>query len=209
MQSSTKKQHWEKIYKEKDTTTDVSWYQNNPKTSIELILSTGAGKGASIIDIGGGDSRLVDRLLELKYKKIFVLDISGEALMKIKKRLGEKASSVTWIESDILKFNTKARFDVWHDRATFHFLTKGQDIFRYVKITDRFLKPGGFLIISTFSLSGPKKCSGLDTSRYSDSSMQKAFGEKFNYIKSFERIHETPFNTKQSFLWSVFKKPIN
>jgi len=200
------KQHWDEIYKAKDTTTGVSWYQDNPQTSIDLILSTDAGKEGNIIDIGGGDSKLVDKLLELGFKNLFVLDISAAALAKAKARLGNAADSVVWIEADVLEFETDANFDIWHDRAAFHFLTKKEDITVYVETASRLIKPGGHLIISTFSANGPKKCSGLDITQYSENSIKKAFCGRFGHIKSFEKAHTTPFGTKQNFLWSVFKR---
>lgn len=202
----TTKQHWENIYGTKDTTREVSWYQNNPQTSTDLILSTGIDKNGSVIDIGGGDSKLADKLLDLGFKNVFVLDISAKAIEKAKIRFGEKAMLVTWIEADILEFESSARFDVWHDRAAFHFLTKKDDIARYVKIASKFIKPSGYLIISTFSMSGPKKCSGLDITQYSEDSIIRAFGKNFQHIRSFEETHITPFNTKQDFLFNVFRR---
>lgn len=206
MKSNFIKQHWEAIYAGKDTTKEVSWYQDDPRTSIELILATGVGKSGNIIDIGGGDSKLVDKLLERDFKNLFVLDISGQAIKKAKERLGNKAGSVTWIESDVLEFEINIHFDVWHDRAAFHFLTKSEDIAKYVETAGQYIKPGGHLIISAFSINGPKRCSGLDITQYSEDSIKRTFGEKFNHIKSFEQVHTTPFNTKQNFLWSVFQR---
>jgi len=206
MNHNSTKQHWEEIYQTKDTARGVSWYQDIPKTSINLILSTGVDKNANIIDVGGGDSMLVDKLLELGFKNIFILDISAKALQKAKTRLGEKAKSVAWIKADILEFSTESRFDVWHDRAAFHFLTKEEDIVRYLEIAGKLIKPSGYLIISTFSMSGPKKCSGLDITQYSEDSIKKTFRKDFNHIKSFEEIHTTPFNTKQNFLFNLFKR---
>ena len=206
MNSNSTKQHWEKIYQTKDTAREVSWYQDTPKTSIDFILSTGVDKNANIIDIGGGDSRLVDRFLELGFKNIFVLDISVEALQKAKTRLGKKGKSVIYIEADILEFGTESRFDIWHDRAAFHFLTKEEDIVRYVEIAGKFIKPNGYLIISTFSLNGPRKCSGLEVTQYSEDSIKKTFQKNFSHIRSFEEIHTTPFNTKQNFLFNLFKR---
>lgn len=207
MSNSAQKQHWEVIYQTKDTTSEVSWYRDNPKTSLELISSTGVDKDGRIIDIGGGDSVLAEELNKKGFKGLFVLDISGASLRRARKKLGGRAELVGWIEKDVLKFKTDVKFDVWHDRATFHFLTRKQDTARYVKIADRTLRPGGYLIIATFSAVGPKRCSGLEVRRYSEDSIKEAFGEKFSHIKSFEEIHTTPFNTKQSFLWSIFKKP--
>ncbi len=206
MSNNSIKQHWEDIYQAKDTAREVSWYQDIPKTSIDLILSTRTDKNGSIIDVGGGDSKLVDKLLELGFKNISVLDISAKALQKAKTRLGGKAELVAWIEADVLEFDTESRFDVWHDRATFHFLTKKEDIANYVEIAGKLIKPAGYLIISTFSMNGPKKCSGLDITQYSEDSIIKIFQGEFNHMRSFEETHTTPFNTKQSFLFSIFKR---
>lgn len=206
MKNNSTKQHWETIYASKDTTKEVSWYQDDPRTSIELILATGVEKSGNIIDIGGGDSQLVDKLLERGFKNLFVLDISSQAIKKAKERLGDKVESVTWIESDVLEFEINIHFDVWHDRAAFHFLIKREDIAKYVETAGRYIKPGLYLIISTFSINGPKKCSGLDITQYSEDSIKRTFGEKFNHIKSFEQVHTTPFETKQNFIWSVFQR---
>ena len=199
------KQHWEKVFETKNPG-EVSWHQSNPKTSVKLILSTHPDKDAHIIDIGGGDSNLADKLLDLGFKNIFVLDVSLKALKKSQQRLGVKARRVKWISSDIRKFETSNRFEIWHDRAAFHFLTNDNDIKRYVKLTGEYIKPGGYLIISTFSLEGPKKCSGLDIRQYSEDSMKKIFYEGFEHIKSLEEIHHTPFQTTQNFIWNVFRK---
>lgn len=206
MKQNLLKEHWENVYRTKDTTNEVSWYQSNPKTSLDLILATDVDKDSNIIDIGGGDSNLVDKLIELGFANVFVLDISGKSLEKAKTRLGGKAKLVTWIENDILTFDSGLRFGIWHDRAAFHFLTKKRDIAHYVEIAGKHIKPGGYLIISTFSVNGPKKCSGLDITQYSENSIKKTFAERFEHIKSFEEVHITPFNTKQNFIWSVFKK---
>ncbi|MEK7629494.1 MAG: class I SAM-dependent methyltransferase [Patescibacteria group bacterium] len=206
MSSNSTKKHWEEIYQTKDMVHDVSWYQDTPETSIDLVLSTGVEKSNAIIDIGGGDSNLVDKFLELGFKNISVLDISAKALQKAKTRLAGKARSVTWIETDVLEFDTESRFDVWHDRAAFHFLTKEDDITHYVESAGKFIKPNGYLIISTFSMNGPKKCSGLDITQYSEDSITRTFEKDFSHVRSFEEIHTTPFNTKQSFLFSIFKR---
>lgn len=206
MASNSTKQHWEKIYQTKDTVREVSWHQAAPKTSIDLILSTGVDKNANIIDVGGGDSRLADNLFELGFKNISVLDISAEALQKAKMRLGEKGKSIIYIEADILEFNTESHFDIWHDRAAFHFLTEEEDIVHYAGIAAKFIKPKGCLIISTFSMSGPQKCSGLDIMQYSEDSIKRAFQNDFSHERSFEEAHSTPFDTKQNFLFNVFKR---
>src|SRR3989339_310134 len=206
MNNNPIKQHWERIYQMKDAVHEVSWYQDIPKTSVDFILSTGVDKNVSIIDIGGGDSMFADKLLDLGFKNIFVLDISAEALQKAKTRLREKAKLITWIETDILEFDTEFRFDIWHDRAAFHFLTKEENIANYVEIAGKFIKPSGYLIIATFSVNGPKKCSGLDIKQYSEDSIKKTFQNNFSHIRSFEEIHTTPFNTKQRFLFNLFKR---
>ncbi len=206
MNNNATKPHWEEIYQTKDTVREVSWYQDTPKTSVNLILSTRVDKNASIIDIGGGDSRLVDTLVELGFKNICVLDISAKALQKAKTRLGEKGRSVTYIETDILEFDTESRFAIWHDRAAFHFLTKEEDIVRYVTTAGRFIKPNGYLIIATFSTNGPKECSGFAITQYSEDTIKKTFQKNFSHIRSFEEIHTTPFHTKQNFLFTVFKR---
>tara|TARA_Y100000310_G_scaffold78602_1_gene75257 strand:+ start:654 stop:1274 length:621 start_codon:yes stop_codon:yes gene_type:complete len=199
------KEHWENIYNTKNFN-EVSWYQKNPKTSIDLILSVNPNKDFHIIDIGGGDSNLVDNLISLDFKNISVLDISLKALEKSKQRLGEKSKKVKWIESDLREFETDNRFDIWHDRAVFHFLTSEEDIDKYVELVTKFLKPNGYLIIATFSLKGPEKCSGLNVRRYSEDSIKKIFSKGFKHIKSAEEIHNTPFQTTQSFIYNIFKK---
>src|SRR3989344_3859507 len=199
MENKTR-EHWEDIYCTKDFN-EVSWYQENPKTSVDLILSANTDKDANIIDIGGGDSRLVDKLLELHFRNISILDISLKALEKAQQRLGEKAKIVKWINSDLREFETSDRFDIWHDRALFHFLTSKKDIDKYVELVKKYLKPNGYLIIGTFSLKGPEKCSGLNVKRYSEDSIKKVFSKGFRYIKSFEEMHHTPFQTTQSFVY--------
>ena len=198
------KEHWENIYQIKSPN-EMSWHQEKPHTSLNLITETGLAKDSSIIDVGGGDSTLVDNLLALGYKNISILDVSSIALERAKKRLGNKADSVKWIVSDLKEFETEDRYDIWHDRAVLHFLTTEEDIDKYVKVVRRFLKPKGYLIVSTFSLNGPKRCSGLECKRYSEASIKKIFYD-FEHIKSFEEKHLTPWGDSQIFIHSVFKK---
>ncbi|RJQ33058.1 class I SAM-dependent methyltransferase [Candidatus Parcubacteria bacterium] len=205
MKNNSLQQHWEEIYRTKNTAREVSWYQDNPQISIDLIQSTGADKNASIIDIGGGDSKLVDALLDLGFQSLFVLDISAESLKKARTRFGDKANSITWVVADVLDFETDRKFDIWHDRAALHFLTEKKDISRYVEKAYRYTKPNGYLIIAAFSINGPKKCSGLDITQYSETSIKEIFNG-FEHIRSFEKIHTTPSNMKQNFLWSILKK---
>ena len=198
------KEHWEVIYKTKKPD-EVSWYQEKPKTSLNLIVEIGLDKGAKIIDVGAGDSKLVDNLLDLGFRNITVLDVSLTALNRAKKRLGDRANEVKWIVSDLREFETNDRYDIWHDRAVLHFLTKEEDIKKYGEVVRKLLKPNGYLITSTFSENGPKKCSGLDIKQYSEDSMKKLFSD-FEHIKSFEEEHTTPWNASQIFLYSIFRK---
>ncbi len=199
------KEHWEDVWTRKKSD-EVSWYQKEPTTSLELILSTNPSKDSKIIDVGGGDSKLVDKLFELGFKNITILDISAKALGRAKERLGQKSGNVKWIECDVREFDSKEEFDIWHDRALFHFLTSEEDIQNYVKLIRKYVKDGGYLIISSFSIKGPMMCSGLDTSQYSEESMKKLFLDGFEHVKSFEEEHLTPHKTNQMFIYNVFKK---
>src|SRR3989338_6554455 len=191
MQVYDPKKHWENIYQAKKSN-EVSWHQKTPKTSLNLISEANLDKDAKIIDIGAGDSKLVDNLLAIGFRNITVLDVSSNALNRVKKRLGNRANDVKWIVSDLMEFKTNNRYDLWHDRAVLHFLTEEEEINRYVEKIKQLLKPNGYLIVSTFSLKGPKKCSGLDIKQHSKDSMKKIFSS-FEHIKSFEEEHLTPF----------------
>lgn len=197
------KQHWNNVYKTK-TPNEVSWTQHKPTTSLDFIRSFNIEKSAKIIDIGGGDSNLVDYLLEEGYQNITVLDISEKALEKAKKRLGEKAKNVQWIVSDVLDFKPTTTYDVWHDRATFHFLTTPKQISAYAKIVNQYVT--GYLSIGTFSLNGPTKCSGLPIKQYDKDTLTKAFTDNFNTLKCITEDHNTPFNTIQNFVFCSFKR---
>jgi len=201
------KDHWENIYQIKKPN-EMSWHQEKPSTSLGLIIEIGLNKDAKIIDVGGGDSKLVDNLLDMGFTNLSVLDISSNALKRAKKRLKGKAKSVKWIVSDISEFKINDRYDLWHDRAVLHFLTEKKDVSRYVKKVRLLLKPNGYLIVSTFSLNGPKRCSELDTKQYSEDSMKKLFSA-FEHIKSFEEKHVTPWGDSQIFICSVFRKKKN
>lgn len=199
------KVHWEDVWTRKKSN-EVSWHQKEPQTSLDLILSTNPSKDVHIIDVGGGDSILVDKLLELGFKNITVLDISANALKKAKERLGQKADVVNWIESDIMDFDSEERYDIWHDRALLHFLTSEKNIQNYRELIRKHVKSGGYLVISCFSTKGPKMCSGLDTMQYSEESIKKLFSGEFEHIKSFEEEHMTPRQTSQIFIYNIFKK---
>ena len=168
--SQNKKEHWETVFTTKQET-EVSWYQKQPKTSIDLIQACKVSKEAKIIDIGGGDSYLVDGLLELGYTNITLLDISAKAIDRIKKRLGDKANLVTFIVSDILDFNPSETYDFWHDRASFHFQTDAHQIEKYAQIVSKAIAKNGHMVIGTFSENGPRKCSGLDITQYNEAKM--------------------------------------
>lgn len=199
------KEYWEDIWTRKKSN-QVSWYQQDPKTSIELILSTNPSKDARIIDVGGGDSSLVEKLLDLGFKNITVLDISANVLKRAKERLGKRAEMIKWIECDVREFDTDNKYDIWHDRALLHFLTSEEDLKNYVELTRKHVKKGGYLVLSTFSTNGPMMCSGLDTKQFSEESMKKLFSEGFEHIKSFEEEHKTPFGVNQIFIYTVFRR---
>jgi len=201
-----RKKHWETVYETKNPD-QVSWTQEIPKTSLEFIHSFGLNKTAKIIDIGGGDSKLVDYLLDEGFENITVLDISAKSLEKAKNRLGEKANKVNWVVSDITEFEPNMTFDVWHDRATFHFLTTTDQIKKYMKIARNSVN--GFLTIGTFSQNGPKKCSGLDIKQYNEEKLAFVLKDGFDKIKCIAEDHLTPFDTTQNFLFCSFKRQLN
>ena len=197
------KKHWETVYETKNPD-QVSWTQEVPKTSLDFIHSFGLDKTAQIIDIGGGDSKLVDHLLAEGYENISVLDISEKALEKSKKRLGNKANKVNWIVCDINEFKPNTAYDVWHDRATFHFLTTEAQVEKYLTTTRNAVK--GYLTIGTFSEAGPTKCSGLDIKQYSEEKLTTELNNGFSKIRCITEDHITPFDTKQNFLFCSFKR---
>lgn len=200
-----RKSHWEYIYKTKDLT-EVSWYQPKPETSLEFISSLPVRKSAKIIDIGGGDSFLAEYLLEEGFKNITVLDISEEALNKAKNRLGENKKKIKWIVSDILDFSPAETFDVWHDRAAFHFLTSKEHIHSYISTLKKSVKKGGFIIMGTFSEKGPTKCSGIEIKQYSLHELADVFAEDFEILDCKNVDHITPSGNVQNFSFCSFKK---
>ena len=200
-----KKEHWENVFATK-TETEVSWFQQKPETSLQLIKACKVSKNAKIIDIGGGDSYLIDSLIELGYTNLFLLDISENAIQRIKNRLGANADKVTFIVSDILDFEPTEKFDVWHDRASFHFLTNTSDISKYTSIVANALPANGNFLLGTFSEDGPLKCSGLEISQYSVDKIASVFEQVFEMENCFTEDHETPFETIQNFIFCHFKK---
>ncbi len=197
------KAHWEAIYQTKKPD-EVSWTEEVPKTSLDFIHSFHVPKNAGIIDIGGGESKLVDCLINEGYENITVLDISEKALDKVKERLGEKAKKINWVVSDITEFNPEAKYAVWHDRATFHFLTTTEQIEKYLHIARHVVN--GFMAIGTFSDNGPEKCSGLSVKQYNEEQLQAQLKDGFDKIRCITEDHITPFHTKQNFLFCSFKK---
>ncbi len=201
----SKKAHWENVFATKQET-EVSWYQQKPETSLQFFIDNQIPKTAKIIDIGGGDSYLIDNLLEMGYTDLFLLDISANAIERIKKRLGSKADKVTFIVSDVLDFQPKTTFDVWHDRASFHFLTEENEIADYRSLVTNAINENGFLFLGTFSENGPLKCSGLQITQYSESKLKSIFGTAFDKINCFIENHQTPFETIQNFIFCTFRK---
>ena len=198
-----KKKHWQTVYETKKPN-QVSWTQEIPKTSLEFIHSFRLNKSAKIIDVGGGDSKLVDYLLEEGFENVTVLDISSTSLERAKIRLGEKANKVNWIVSDITEFEPNMTFDVWHDRAAFHFLTTTDQIKKYIQTARTSVN--GFLIIGTFSKNGPEKCSGLEIKQYNETELTSELENAFVKIKCVTEDHITPFDTIQNFLFCSFQK---
>ncbi|SDQ80531.1 Methyltransferase domain-containing protein [Chryseobacterium soldanellicola] len=197
------KNHWEKVYETKNPD-QVSWTQEKPQASLDLIYSFALPKDAKIIDIGSGDSNLVDFLLDEGFENITVLDISKKALEKAQKRLGKKAEKVKWIVSDITAFEPEESYDLWHDRASFHFLTTSGQIKKYVDIAEKSIHK--YMILGTFSKNGPTKCSGLEIRQYDEQLMRKEFEKSFHQINCITENHITPFNTLQNFIFCSFKK---
>ena len=198
------KLHWEKIYDEKNED-EVSWFQKETNESIKMIQSAGI-ENPKIIDVGSGRSKLLKNLIEIGYNHLTYLDISESALEKSKEFLGEESKKVRWISKDVLSFMTDEKFDIWHDRAVFHFLNEENLIRKYIEIVEKNITESGHLIIGTFSENGPLKCSGLEVRRYSEKVIEKLFNRSFKLIDSFYYDHVTPFNTTQNFLFSHFIK---
>ena len=205
MQEFNRKTHWESIY-QTNALKDVGWYQPVPETSLAFFEEVKVPKTSKIIDIGGGDSLLVDHLLNRGYEDITVLDISLEAIQRAKQRLGEQAKHVQWMVSDIIDFEPEVEYDVWHDRASFHFLTSSDEAKRYVQIAHKALKPEAFLIIGVFSDKGPKKCSGIDIQQYSETDLLQHFSPYFASIRHINVDHSTPTGNVQNFVFGCFKK---
>ncbi|TVR80967.1 MAG: class I SAM-dependent methyltransferase [Chitinophagaceae bacterium] len=205
MEKFDRKKHWENIYKTKELK-EVSWFQPTPETSLDFLKELNVSISAKIIDIGGGDSFLVDHLLDLGHLDLTVLDISEAAINRAKKRLGNHANKVKWVVADAANFQPAEKYDFWHDRAAFHFLTNENDISNYLQTAQQYINTSGILVVGTFSEKGPKKCSGIEIKQYTENTLTERFGKFFEKIKCITVDHKTPFDTTQNFVFCSFKK---
>jgi trans-aconitate methyltransferase len=197
--------HWENVYRSKGER-EVSWFQETPAISLALIAATGAARQSALIDVGGGASRLVDALLAEGYTAVTVLDLSPSALAAAQARLGARSAQVTWIAADVVTWKPPQRYDVWHDRAAFHFLTAPADQAAYAACLHAALKPGGHAIIATFAPEGPERCSGLPVVRHDAASIGAVLGAAFALVETRRHDHATPMGTTQRFQFSVFRR---
>jgi SAM-dependent methyltransferase len=199
-----RKAHWERVYTTKGEG-ELGWFQPDPALSLDLIRSASHRRGP-VIDVGGGSSRLVDRLLDSGFEHITVLDISRAALDTARSRLGDRSDSVRWVEADVTSEVRLGEFDVWHDRAVFHFLTEPADRRRYIELAGRSIVPGGHLIIATFAPDGPPRCSGLEVCRYDASSLAAELGDTFTLVGEATETHVTPQGSPQTFFYGTFRR---
>lgn len=209
MADVSRQAHWENVYTTKGEN-EVSWFQQSPAPSLDLIMQAGATRASAIIDIGGGASRLVDSLVEQGFEDVTVLDLSEAALAAARSRLeshlGASAGRVSWIVADATTWEPAKRYDIWHDRAAFHFLTDASDRAAYIVRLERGLKIGGHAIIATFAPDGPEKCSGLPVARYDATSLAQTLGGAFKLIHSQRHAHATPWASRQAFQFSIFRR---
>lgn len=197
--------HWQNVYATKGET-EVSWFQASPAISLEMIRAASPDRAAAIIDIGGGASRLVDALLQDGYRNLAVLDLSANALDVAKKRIGAAASTIDWIVADATTWRPAKTWDVWHDRAAFHFLTDPRDRAAYVERLRSAVAPGGHVIIATFAPDGPEKCSGLPVQRHDSASLSAELGPEFELVETRSESHHTPWHSTQAFQYSRFRR---
>jgi SAM-dependent methyltransferase len=205
MRSENRHAHWQDVYTRK-AENEVSWFQESPAPSTELIMQVGATRASPIMDIGGGASRLVDDLIDKGFEDVTVLDVSEAALRVARSRLGDRAAKADWIVADITTWEPLRTYDIWHDRAAFHFLTEENDRSAYVARLKQALKAGGHAIIATFALDGPERCSGLPVVRYDPESLGQILGSAFHVVDRRQHRHKTPWGTEQSFQFSVFRR---
>ena len=206
MMEASPKDHWEAVYSTTRDETEVSWFQDSPVPSLELIELARPDRDAAIIDVGGGASRLVDGLLERGFRRVTVLDISAAALDLAALRLGRRANEVQWIVDDVTAWEPAQRFDIWHDRAAFHFLVEAADRAAYIARLKQALVPGGYAIIGSFAADGPETCSGLPVHRYDAAGLARELGEDFALVDSRPHDHATPWNAQQRFQFSMFRR---
>jgi SAM-dependent methyltransferase len=203
----SKQNHWETIYREKSPS-EVSWYRPHLEHSLRFIEESGVGKAAEIIDVGGGASTLVDDLLGRGYRNLTVLDLSAAAIAQDRERLGARAAEVTWIVGDVMQVELpRHRYDFWHDRAVFHFLTDEESRHRYVEAVRHALKPNGHIVVATFGPEGPERCSGLPVVRYDAEGIHDQFGDDFRKVGTDQEIHHTPWGTEQEFVYCYCRMP--
>jgi SAM-dependent methyltransferase len=195
---------WESVYRSKGEA-EISWFEDRPQVSLDLIAETGAGKDTAIVDVGAGSSRLVDCLVDQGFHRITVLDLSETALAKARSRLPQDAP-VEWVVADVLHWRISGRFDVWHDRAAFHFLTAASDQDAYLRVMERALVRGGHAIIGTFALDGPASCSGLPVARYDAERLSERLGREYQLVRSRNHAHRTPWGSVQLFHFGLFQK---
>jgi ubiquinone/menaquinone biosynthesis C-methylase UbiE len=205
MVETTRKKHWEEVYSSK-AETDVSWYQEEARLSLDLIRTFAPREGGRIIDVGGGASVLVDGLLKLGLEQVAVLDIAEAALLKARSRLGEEAKKVRWVVADVTTVQDLGVFDLWHDRAVFHFLTVAEDRKRYVELAERTIPVGGHLVMATFAKGGPNRCSDLDVCRYDAGTLSAELGPGFVLVEQAHERHATPRGASQEFFYGVFER---
>ena len=205
MDSASRQAYWENVYTTKGEN-EVSWFQQDPAPSFELITQAGATHASAIIDIGGGASRLVDHLVEDGFEDVTVLDLSGAALEAARKRLESRANRVHWVVADATAWEPAKAYDIWHDRAAFHFLTEEKDRAAYIARLAHGLKAGGHAIIATFALDGPEKCSGLPVARYDAARLGQTLGPGFRLVHTRGHEHATPWDSHQLFQFSVFRR---
>jgi trans-aconitate methyltransferase len=205
MNTDHRQDHWQRTYAA-TAETEVSWHQDSPEPSLTLVTAAASSLDSAIIDIGGGSSRLVDHLVQRGYRRIAVLDISSAALARSQAHLGAKAAAVDWIVADITTWSSSERYEVWHDRATFHFMVTEADRAAYLARLRQALVPGGHAIIATFAPDAPEKCSGLPVTRYDPDSLAATLGEDFTLVRSERHLHRTPWGAVQPFQFSIFRR---
>jgi SAM-dependent methyltransferase len=205
MNDTSRREHWEHVYTTKGES-EVSWFQENPAPSLELMTFAGATPRSAVIDIGGGASRFVDALVGMSFQAVTVLDLSEAAIAVAKARLGGRANQVKWVVADVTTWEPQQVYDLWHDRAAFHFLTEEHDRTAYVARLSKAVKRGGHAIIATFAPDGPERCSGLPVVRYDAESLGRVLGDAFELVETRRHEHMTPWGSEQRFQFSVFRR---